>query len=38
MQALIDPAVMIVAMVIPALDAELLEEVLDHCDPQRSES
>jgi len=30
--------VMIIAMVIPALDAELLEKILDHCDPQGGES
>jgi hypothetical protein len=37
-QALVDPAVVIVAVVIPALDAELLDKILDHCDPQGGES
>jgi hypothetical protein len=34
MQALIDPAVMIIAMVIPALGSQLFQEALDHYLPQ----
>src|SRR5260221_11926222 len=34
-QALVDPAVVIVAVIIPALDAQLLQEVLDHSLPQK---
>jgi len=35
-QALVDPAVVIVAVIIPALDAQLLQEVLDHSLPQKN--
>jgi hypothetical protein len=35
MQALVDPAVVIKAMVVPALDTELLQEILDHGLPQK---
>src|SRR6202035_2587121 len=37
-QALVDPAVMIIAMIVPALDAQLLTEVLDHALPQNNRS
>jgi hypothetical protein len=35
-QALIDAAVVIVAMVVPALDPQLLEIILDHALPQNA--
>jgi hypothetical protein len=35
-QALVDPAVVIVAMVIPALGSQFLQEVLDHLVSPRS--
>jgi hypothetical protein len=34
-QALVDPAVVIVAMVVPALDAKLLKEAFDHSFPPK---
>src|SRR5215468_9802156 len=34
-QALIDPAVVIVAVVVPALDAKLLKEAFDHFSPPK---
>ena len=37
-QALVDPAVMIIAMVVPALDTQLLAEILDHDLPQEEVS
>jgi len=33
-QALVDSAVVVVTVVVPALDAQLLHEALDHCFPQ----
>src|SRR5712675_710853 len=35
-QALVDAAVVIVAVIIPTLDAQLLPEILDHALPQKS--
>src|SRR5579872_7021991 len=35
MQALVDPAVVIIAMVVPALNSQLLPEILDHGIPRR---
>jgi hypothetical protein len=36
-KALVDPAVVIVAMVVPALDSQLLQEILDHSFPQEGD-
>ena len=37
-QALIDTAVVIVAMVVPALSSQLLPEILDHSFPQKGDA
>jgi hypothetical protein len=35
-QALVDAAVVIVAMVVPALDSQLFQEILDHSFPREN--
>jgi hypothetical protein len=37
-QALIDPAVMVVAVIVPALDLQLFPKILEHWFPQKGDN